>query len=225
MMYLDLEELDSVFEGRWLWSTRRPALAWFRRSDYLGDPDVPLATAVRDEAELLTGERPTGPVRVLTHLRYFGYVMNPVSFYYCFGPDGSTVETILADITNTPWNERHVYALTRDACGIAATDRRHRFEKTFHVSPFMGLDHEYAWELSRPGERLRVHMENRVAGVKVFDAHLGLVREPITSTTLAAALARHPFMTLRVVAGIYGQALRLWLKRMPFFAHPDRRAA
>ena len=107
MMYLDLAELDHVFDRRWLWSARRPALAWFRRSDYLGSASVPLDEAVRSEAERLTGRRPSGPIRVLTHLRYFGYVQNPVTFYYCFAPDGDVVETILSEITNTPWGERH----------------------------------------------------------------------------------------------------------------------
>ena len=84
MAYLDLQELDTVFTGNPLWSTRRPALAWFRRADYLGDPSVPLDQAVRDLVEQKTGVRPIGPVRVLSHLRYFGYSFNPVSFYYCF---------------------------------------------------------------------------------------------------------------------------------------------
>ena len=88
MMYLDLSELPRVFARRWLWSARRPALAWFRRADYLGDPAVPLDDAVRDLVGLRTGRRPAGPVRLLTHLRYFGYVQNPVSFYYCFAADG-----------------------------------------------------------------------------------------------------------------------------------------
>lgn len=103
MLYLDLAELPALFDGRWLWSARRPALAWFRRADYLGDPAVPLDAAVRDLVRERTGARPTGPIRLLTHLRYFGYAQNPVSFYYCFSADGSAVETIVAEVTNTPW--------------------------------------------------------------------------------------------------------------------------
>ena len=232
MMYLDLDELDTVFEGRWLWSARRPALAWFRRADYLGDPSVPLDESVRREAEQQTGRRPEGPIRMLTHLRYFGYVQNPVTFYYCFEPDGERVQTILAEITNTPWNERHTYALTAEpytadvlAGSAPPTDRTHRFDKEFHVSPFMDMDHEYAWRFDIPGETLRVHMENQAGERRLFSASLTLRRYEISAGSLASVLASYPWMTARVAVGIYWQAFRLWLKRTPFYDHPAKRTA
>ena len=83
-VYLDLDELEYVFKKRWLWSANKPSVAWLKRSDYLGDQDIPLKQAVLDKVEYETGIRPAGPVRLLTHLRYLGYVFNPVSFYYCF---------------------------------------------------------------------------------------------------------------------------------------------
>jgi DUF1365 family protein len=111
MLYLDLDELDRVFAGRWLWSVNRRNLAQFRRSDYLGDPTIPLAEAVRARVREALGRAPTGPIRLLTHLRYFGHCFNPVSFYYCYAEDGTTLDTIVAEITNTPWKERHSYVL------------------------------------------------------------------------------------------------------------------
>jgi hypothetical protein len=218
MLYLDLDELPRVFAGRWLWSVRRPALAWFRRADYLGDPAVPLDRAVRDLVATRTGTRPSGPIRLLTHLRYFGYVQNPVSFYYCFDAAGIRVETIVAEITNTPWGERHAYVLPAQPGD--AQERRFRLAKTFHVSPFMPMDMAYDWRFSLPGRRLTVHMRNLARGEQVFDATLVLRREPLTGRALAAALARHPWMTATVVAGIYWQAFRLWLKGAPFHPHP-----
>jgi DUF1365 family protein len=221
---LDLGELEEVFEGRWLWSTRRPALAWFRRKDYLGDPSVPLDTAVRDLVEQRTGTRPEGPISVLAHPRYFGYVFNPVSFYYCYPPGGDQLETIVAEITNTPWKERHAYVLSaREAAG-SPPKLRFRFAKNFHVSPFMPMDHDYDWTFTPPGQNHVVHMENLAGGDRVFDATMRLERRPLTGPELARALVAYPLMTTKVTLAIYWNALRLRLKRAPFHDHPKHAA-
>jgi uncharacterized protein len=190
MAYLDLDELPEVLDRLPLWSARRPAPAWFRARDYL---------QVEHD----------GPVRLLTHVRTFGHHFNPISLYYCFDRPGERVERVLAEVTNTPWGERHVYVLD----GPDAT-----VDKGFHVSPFLGMDSRYRVRLSRPGEQLRVHMESRRAGRVDFDATLALARRELTPWPLL----RYPFMTLRVVAGIYAQAARLKLKGAPYHAHPKR---
>jgi len=222
MMYIDLAELETVFAGCWLWSTRGPAPAWLRRADYLGDPRVPLDQAVRDRVARETGRRPEGPIRMLTHLRYFGYGFNPVTFYYCFDAADLDVETIVAEITNTPWNERHAYVLTDDRNQGRGPIRRFRLGKEFHVSPFMSMDIGYDWRFSAPRDRLFVHMENYQDGIKMFDATLNLERRTVTAGNLARALLSFPLMTVKVSAAIYWQALRLWLKRVPFHPHPDK---
>jgi len=224
MVWLDLAEIPRVFRGRRLWSTGRFSLAWFRRKDHLGDPSVPLDRAVRDLVEGRTGRRPLGPIRLLTHLRYFGYVMNPVSFYYCYDPAGRRVEFVVADVSNTPWGERHAYVLDRRESETPGDRLRFRFGKEFHVSPFMGMDQRYDWRFGTPGRRLVVHMENHEKGARVLDATLVLRRREITGPRLAWTLLRHPFMTGKVIAGIYWQALRLWWKRTPFHPHPKKRA-
>jgi DUF1365 family protein len=223
MMYVDLAELPDLFRGRWFWSARRPAPAWFRRQDYLGPTDRPLDRAVRDLVRERLGREVQGPIRLLTHLRYFGYIQNPVSFYYCFDPSGTRVEAIVAEITNTPWGERHRYVLGAEANVGGRRTSRFRFKKAFHVSPFMDMDLDYDWIFTPPGEKLSVHMESHERGVKLFDATLRLMRREITGPALARVLARYPWMTARVVAGIYWQAFRLWRKRCPFFAHPTKR--
>lgn len=222
MMYVDLAELDQIFRGRWLWSARRPALAWLRRADYLGDAALPIDTVVRDRIAAQTGVRPTGPVRMLTHLRYFGVGFNPVTFYYCFDAADTRVESIVAEITNTPWNERHAYVLTDPVAGTPSRVLRYRFAKEFHVSPFMPMELNYDWHFGMPGRRLSVNMQNFQHGERVFDATLDLARREIGAAALARALLAFPCMTATVIAGIYTQAARLWLKRIPFHAHPSR---
>jgi DUF1365 family protein len=219
-LYLDLDELPEVFAGRWLWRVERRGVAAFHRADYLGDARRPLAAAVRDLVEARTGRRPDGPIRLLTHLRYLGYCFNPVSVYYCFDRGGTGVEAIVAEITNTPWRERHAYVLGAAGNLARGGGHHHRFGKRFHVSPFLPMDDEYDWRFSPPGARLAVHMRNRRAGGVHFDATLALRRRPITTASLAAALARYPFMTGQVIAAIHWQAARLWWRGTPVFDHP-----
>jgi uncharacterized protein len=228
MLYIDLAELPRLFDRTPFWSARRPALAWFKRSDYLGPHDVPLDCAVRDLVAARTGSRPTGPVRLLTHLRYFGYCMNPVSFYYCFNEAGDALQTIVAEITNTPWGERHQYVLAVDT-GSATTPRvaepsgrlkRFDFDKDFHVSPFMPMNLNYRWCFTQPAQRLFVNMRNFQGAAQLFDATLNLRAQPVTPTALVGTLISYPFMTLRVITAIHWQALKLLLKRTPVYGHP-----
>ena len=220
-LYLDLDELEQVFAGRWLWSAHGRNLAEFRRTDYLGPASLPLAEAARRLIEHHTGVRPGGAVRLLTHLRYAGYVFNPVSFYYCHDAAGA-LEAVIAEITNTPWNERHAYVLP-----IAAAQRRGAlwqwdFDKSFHVSPFLPLQRRYQWRFSAPQDRLRVHMSVRRGEQPELEAHLELTRRALTGANLARVLWRYPLMSTQVIGAIYWQALRLWLKRTPVYEHPPR---
>ncbi len=230
MLYLDLAELPQVFDGSWLFSARRRALAEFRRADHLGDTAVPLDQAVRELVEERCGRRPVGPIRLLTHLRYFGYVFNPVSFYYCFDSSGAEVEFIVAEVNNTPWGERHCYVLEagQPGPGSAAAQRRQlRFQpaKAMHVSPFMPMDTAYDWRFAAPGKCLSVHMANLQDGKKMFDATLSMQHRAITPAALAWVLISYPLMTLKIMAAIHWQALRLWLKKCPVYDHPDKHAS
>lgn len=220
MMYVDLDELPSLFARHWLWSTSRPAIARFRREKHLGDGD--LGTAVRDRVAAATGRRPKGPIRLLTNFCYFGYGFNPVSFYYCFAADGETVQAIVVEVNNTPWGEQTSYV--ENCAGRPTAGGRWRFnvEKQMHVSPFMPMDVSYTWAMTAPGTQLSVFMANQVDGQRVFSANLALRRKAISSLSLAGVLLRYPFQTARIMAAIHWQALRLWLKRVPVHAHPQK---
>ena len=224
LMYLDLAELPGLFRSHRLWSVGRPNIAWFHRGDYLGDPNLPLDRAVRRLVAARTGTRPTGPIRMLAHLRYFGYCFNPVCFYYCYDDCDSDVEAIVAEINNTPWLERHPYVLGKDRNEHPARQwRRYRFRKEFHVSPFMDMDIDCDWRFRVPGERINVHMINYRQGRRLFDASLDLRRRAITSAQLSRVLIQYPLMTAKVTAMIYWQALKLYRKGAPFYVHPGKR--
>jgi len=220
-IYLDLDEVDRVFKHRWLWSSARGNVGQFRRSDYLEPAQLTLAEAVRQRVEKATGKRPIGPIRLLCHLRYFGFVFNPVSFYYCFAEDGVTLACIVAEVTNTPWNERHAYVLPVETARRQGRGLQWNLAKTFHVSPFMPMTREYEWGFTTPGDGLRVHMDVLCDGQREFDATLNLRRRALNGASLARVLWRYPFMTAQVVGAIYWQALRLWLKRNPVHDHPS----
>lgn len=216
MVYLDLDESTSAVMDPVVRQVSRRLL----RRDHFGDPKVPLSTAVRDLVETETGSRPLGPVRLLTHVRQLGYVMNPVSFFYCWTEDGSFLDAIVAEVHNTPWGETHTYCLKCDG----ADRSKFEFQKEFHVSPFMSMGQTYVWTFTKPGDSLSVTMTNLEDGVPVFVARLDLDLLPMRRRTWAVMTWGKPFFTFSVITRIYVQAAKLWLKRCPYFPHPNKEA-
>ena len=222
MAYIDITSLQTTMKPSFLWNVNKPALAYFRRQDYHGDPSISLESAVRKTLQEKTGKTFNGPIRLLTHLRYFGYCFNPVSFYYCFNETDEKVEAIMAEVTNTPWKERYAYIVDKQSQSNSKLKFSASPKKQLHVSPFWGMDHDYEMLFSLPEDSLRVHMKNFKEKEKVFDVTLSLKRRPFTNKTLLTALLRFPLLTLMVVFRIHWQAVRLYIRRAPFFTHPDK---
>ncbi len=222
MMYLDLDELPSLFDQFLLWSARRFNLAYFTRKDHMGDKQKPLKQSVIDLVKDKTGIKLNGPIRLLTHLRYFGYGFNPVSFYYCFDEHDMKLQAIVAEVNNTPWGEQHCYVLPIEKKQQELNHYKFKLDKQFHVSPFNPMDHNYEWVFTHKEQHLNIYMENWKNNEKVFYANLSLNAQIMSKRNLAHALFQFPLMTAKVSTSIYYQALKLLFKRTPLYTHPDK---
>ncbi len=237
MLALNLDEWSRL--GRFSRLVSVEGFNWLsmHRRDYLDPAEPNLKQAVRDRVEAATGWLPDGDIELITHPRHFGYVFNPVSFYFCYRSgdrpaDGAVPRVILAQITNTPWHERHLYCLDVGDVSVTGTGWqtvKAGFGKRFHVSPFNPMDQQYQWSFSFRGPELRIHMNVNRPGSpgaphqrKVFDATLVVQRTPVTRKQIRHSLRRFPLESFKVVAGIYWHALRLKLKGVPFHTHPDK---
>jgi DUF1365 family protein len=221
MPFLHLGELDAVLALSPFWSRRRLAPARFRREDFHGDPALPLDEAVRRRIESEVGERPAGPIYLLANLRYFGYQMNPLACYYCFDEDGETLRYLVAEVTNTPWNERHSYRAARRAWRACPALPLRQVLSRVAVQPdgnALRLAQQYARRA--PGDSPREPHERG----REFDATLALKAQPISAGALRRVLLRFPLMTAKVALAIYWQALKLFLKTGPYYPHPGRHA-
>ncbi len=219
MCWINLDELEHLpfirDDRRWRWVR-------FQREDYLAPYTQPLKVAVLDEVEKQTRQRPQGAVYLLTHLRYGGICFNPISLYYCFNPEGE-LQALLGEVSNLPWQERHVYVAS---CEPHQRKHSARFTKQMHVSPFNPMQQEYRWRFTTPDQQLVMHMDNLDAqGSIPFDSTLVLDRQDDLGVCLSRLLWRHPWMTLKVVVGIHFEALRLWLKRIPVYPHPKKKVS
>lgn len=216
MVWLNTRKLDATLGHSAICAYRSPAIARFHRKDYLGPHDISVDEAVRQRVQQETGTRPAGPIFMLTHLRYFGHCFNPVTFYYCYDAEAHSVSTIVTEITNTPWAERHAYVLAKPASGKL----NFSFAKAFHVSPFNPMDQNYRWRFNQPRRRVAVHMQVYKQHELTFDATLACKRRPWSHAALLVILLRFPAHTLAILVAIYWQAFRLARKHAPFHPHP-----
>lgn len=216
---IDIDRVEALFARSRLWSVERPNLVSFRRDDFLQPLERSLRRAVVERVAEVSGHSPRGRILLLAHLRQWGLCFNPVSFYFCLDEDGQ-MDAIVAEVHNTPWDERHAYVL--DCRTQAGPDYRFEFDKAFHVSPFLPMAIHYDWRFRIEDDHLHVHMRLKQSDRQCFTAGMQLVLQPLTASAMRRMPLKFPLMTLKVVAAIYWQAFRLWLKKAPFHSHPEK---
>ena len=210
---LESEELNALSDTLKHFSAHNKARVRFKREDYLGDHSISLKQAVLERmTELNGGKALSGDVFMLGQLRMWGLYFSPVNFYYLRNVEGKYTH-MLAEVSNTPWNERHHYLVNLDTQADTP--------KAFHVSPFNPMDMTYKWSISQPSSRLSLAMDC-VREDKEFSAGINLTKFTLDNANLSAALKRIPSMTIKTVAGIYWHALKLLLKRTPLYTHPEK---
>lgn len=218
--FIDLDKVDETFNIPFLFSTGPVSVLSFRRKNYLGDKTKPLKECVQQLIFSKTGETHKGPIKLLTNISYFGFCFNPVSFYYCYNESGTGLQYIVAEVTNTPWSERHQHVLRFEG----QKKNTYTLKKDFHVSPFMPMEIDYTWVFNSPDKDLYVLMQNRFAGEKdlMFDASLKLTRKTLNLKNVLTLILKSPLVSFKPTLLIYWQAVRLWIKKVPFYTHPGK---
>jgi hypothetical protein len=217
---LDLAEVDQILNSRFCLSDKRFAPASYRRGDHFGDASLSMTSSVQQLVQQKTGVMLNGPIRLLTQLRQFGVYFSPINIFYCFDEHGSLL-TSVAEVSNTPWNERHCYVLW-EGNRVKDSTSRYCHPKEFHVSPFMGMDTQYHWRIRPPGEELQLSLGCEREEKRIFQANLHLNRTPLTDGQLARSLLSRPIAAAHIIGAIYYQAFRLWMKKCPFYPHPQK---
>jgi DUF1365 family protein len=191
------------------------------KNNLASDPSS-LTGRIRDKVQVLAGHADIKRIVMLVQVRCFGIYFSPANFYFCYDHNDQCTQ-MLAEVSNTPWNERHYYLIDLLNEQLDKTSK-----KMFQVSPFMDLAMTYYWQVTPPcsnNDKLLVKIENKVIDEqngkmnKLFDASLVMKRKPFTKTSLLRIWCQLPVMTVKVVLSIYWQALKLFVKRVPFIGY------
>lgn len=216
MFFLNVESIEQACKKLPLLSYNRFNLLSFVERKYLPKHSGKLLQRIQAEIAKHGLDPNINSAYILTNLSYLGFCYNPVSFYYCYNADEVLVY-ILAEVNNTPWNERYTYVLP-----CAADKAKFQFDtdKVFHISPFMPMNMHYKWYTNIPSTRINFHIRTFIDTKAIFDATLALKMIPLTTKNIALSLIIRPFISQKVKFSIYWQALKMWLRRFTVFEHP-----
>jgi DUF1365 family protein len=212
LFWIKLKELDELTKTVSGFTENKSGLSIvnFKRDDYLGDPNTSLEDSVLQKMNELSEEPVDGDIYMLGQVRTFGLYFSPVNFYYLRNKEGFYTH-MLAEVSNTPWNKRHHY--------LVDLKEQKDCDKAFHVSPFNPIDMQYKWKIQQPGDTLRLNLSCHKES-KHFEAAINMRKKPLTTANLRSSLISIPSMTIKTVAGIYWQAIKLFFKRVPIYTHP-----
>jgi hypothetical protein len=219
-LLLDVDELPALARQLRLFSLNRFNLFSLHERDYGAGDGGGLRPYVEQQLQA-AGLGTGGAIRLLTMPRILGYAFNPLSVYFCHRPGGA-LQAVLYEVNNT-FGERHSYLIEVDAAEAAGDIVTQHCAKRFHVSPFLGLEMHYRFRIEPP----RADRPGLAIGVTALDTNGSLLvarleahRKPLDDAALALAFVSHPLLTLKVVAAIHWEALRLWLKGVKLQERP-----
>ena len=217
MLYLDLDKIKEAFSDNFFWSYNKPNFASFYRSDFYGDKNKTIKKSIQTLLLKKINLNHKGKIFLLTTIRFFGYSFNPVSFYYCFD-ETKKIQAIVTHITNTPWKEK--YAYVHDCRNNSSMSKIFKFEKNFHISPFMPMDINYNWVFTSPKDFLYVSMDNLLKNKLIFNATLKMTKRAWSAYALNKILFLSIPMSIKAIILIYFNALILFIKKVKFYPHP-----
>lgn len=220
MLAIDVKDIENAKGGVGIFGFSFFHPLRFVETDYIKNDPSSLSQRIRNKVTELNGYCEIERVTMLVQVRCFGIYFSPVNFYFCYDKQNQCTQ-MLAEVSNTPWNERHYYLIDLKVQSDAVT------KKAFQVSPFMDLSMDYVWKVSPPDERekLLVQIENRAVANngdrenKLFTAKLVMTKRPFNTKELVNIWLKMPVMTIKVVLAIYWQAIKLFAKKVPFIGY------